>query len=371
MKRSCWKFSCYLAVCLFVASCAAQKPMSSAPDFRKVDLNQLLKSGQYVPKADNYLIILDASQSMRDPYIYEGYTKFGYAKEIVRRMNASLPDVDLQGGLRTFGHGACLPDAPTLAINKLQRHKKEVLDAGLDQVECDGGPSPLAEALNEASEDLSMMATSGQPGSTAVIVISDGLDMDDGPIAAAGKMSRRIDGLCYYPVHVGVKPEGRKYLERLANVTGCAPAVDGKDLATGQGMADFIKTALLKPSADADGDGVMDSADQCPGTKKGTPVDSVGCPRDRDRDGVYDSKDRCPNTPAGVAVDGNGCAFDSDKDGVPDYKDKCPGTGKGAVVDWKGCPVDSDGDGVFDHKDDCPRTPRGVPVDKFGCPLDK
>jgi OOP family OmpA-OmpF porin len=60
---------------------------------------------------------------------------------------------------------------------------------------------------------------------------------------------------------------------------------------------------------------------------------------DADGDGVVDSKDKCPGTPAGAQVDMNGCALDSDGDGVPNYKDKCPGTRAGARVDMNGCEI--------------------------------
>lgn len=84
-------------------------------------------------------------------------------------------------------------------------------------------------------------------------------------------------------------------------------------------------------------------------------------------------------------------AADADGDGVPDYRDKCPGTPKGAKVDEDGCEIkaaaapapapapaaapaapvdgDSDGDGVVDSKDKCPGTPKGTKVDHEGCPL--
>lgn len=65
------------------------------------------------------------------------------------------------------------------------------------------------------------------------------------------------------------------------------------------------------------------------------PVEVV---RDADGDGVVDSLDKCPGTPAGVAVDKDGCPLDSDKDGVYDYLDKCPGTPAGVTVDKDGCP---------------------------------
>lgn len=121
-------------------------------------------------------------------------------------------------------------------------------------------------------------------------------------------------------------------------------------------------------SGDADGDGVMDSADKCPNTPKGAPVDKKGCPTDKDKDGVPDYKDQCV-TPANVKVDATGCAIDSDGDGVSDADDQCPDTRAGVKVDEFGCPGDSDGDGVTDDKDQCPNSPKGWKVDGRGCSI--
>jgi|TARA_R110002096_G_scaffold194791_4_gene377159 OOP family OmpA-OmpF porin len=59
--------------------------------------------------------------------------------------------------------------------------------------------------------------------------------------------------------------------------------------------------------------------------------------KDSDGDGVVDSLDQCPNTPAGAKVDSKGCPLDSDGDGVPDYKDECPNSAPGAKVNELGC----------------------------------
>lgn len=67
---------------------------------------------------------------------------------------------------------------------------------------------------------------------------------------------------------------------------------------------------------------------------------------------------------------------DSDGDGVVDSKDNCPGTAAGSKVDASGCvmvaaatgPVDSDGDGVVDSQDQCPGTIAGATVNAVGCP---
>ena len=159
-----------------------------------------------------------------------------------------------------------------------------------------------------------------------------------------------------------------EYRRRFDNVTATDPESDYRD--------DLISVGLQIPFgdsspkwADADGDGVADSMDRCPGTPAGTPVDAYGCERDSDGDGVKDSMDKCPGTPRGVPVDSSGCPLDSDGDGVTDDKDKCPGTPAGAPVDASGCPLDSDGDGVPDYKDECPDTAAGVQVDIKGCEI--
>jgi len=64
--------------------------------------------------------------------------------------------------------------------------------------------------------------------------------------------------------------------------------------------------------ADADGDGVADGDDQCPGTPAGVSVDPRGCPVDADGDGVRDDRDRCLNTAPGATVDAEGCPMAED-----------------------------------------------------------
>lgn len=90
---------------------------------------------------------------------------------------------------------------------------------------------------------------------------------------------------------------------------------------------------------DSDGDGVTDSADACPNTAVGVPVDALGCPRDGDHDGVADNQDTCRNTPAGAEVDSNGCERDDDADRVFNRLDQCPNSPAGVRVDINGCEI--------------------------------
>ncbi|MCC6652139.1 MAG: OmpA family protein [Candidatus Eisenbacteria bacterium] len=88
-------------------------------------------------------------------------------------------------------------------------------------------------------------------------------------------------------------------------LAGCCP---GTMLGNSVPRAVEPPVAAAVAPADSDGDGVVDSADRCPNTPKGTSVDASGCPNDSDGDGVIDSRDKCPGTPRGVSVNADGCS---------------------------------------------------------------
>jgi len=184
---------------------------------------------------------------------------------------------------------------------------------------------------------------------------------------------------------------------------------------------------------DADGDGVCDAEDQCPGTDDaliGTACDdgdacttgeaydtncncSGGVFQDADGDGVCDAEDQCPGTDdalIGTACDdGDACTTgetydancncsggvfqDADGDGVCDAEDQCPGTDDGiigaACDDGDDCTTgeiydencgcsggvytDADGDGFCvgdDPDDNNPCIPVECPCEDEGMPCD-
>ena len=124
-------------------------------------------------------------------------------------------------------------------------------------------------------------------------------------------------GLKYYPLgNLIIRPEFQ--ISRAAEYSG-------EDYLTSlslgyifAGPQEAKPVPVKKPVApqgpsDTDGDGVIDSADACPGTPAGVKVDSRGCemkiaPKDTDGDGVFDPNDECPGTRAGLVVDSKGCA---------------------------------------------------------------
>ena len=136
---------------------------------------------------------------------------------------------------------------------------------------------------------------------------------------------------------------------------------------------------LQAPDPDRDGDGIMDSSDQCPDDPEDRDQfeDDDGCPdTDNDADGILDEPDQCPNVAEDMDEfeDENGCPDpDNDQDGILDTPDECPleAEDMDQFEDADGCPdPDNDQDGVLDTPDECPNEPEDMDgfEDDNGCP---
>jgi hypothetical protein len=77
---------------------------------------------------------------------------------------------------------------------------------------------------------------------------------------------------------------------------------------------------------------------------------------DEDDDGVVDGADECPGTPEGVDVDSSGCPWDYDQDGVPDYLDD-EDSAPGAIVNDRGVEMsESELENLLSTPDAIPRS---------------
>lgn len=297
------------ALVALVASCA---PVMQPP-LKPLDSGASATSGgKYVPKVDNFEVILDSSLTMEK--------SFPAARQIVSRINQGIPsDLSYNGGLRSIGHSSYQSKNPTDLLYGMSAYNKAGFHDGLGKIKYVGGSTPMAAALQAAGNDLKSAS-----GKSALILVSDGLHMYDAPAAAESIKTALGDNLCIYTIAIGngENGSGQDMLKQLADIGQCGFATTDADLADNASMANFINSVFLGkaapvakpkpapkpvPAKDSDGDGVIDAMDKCPNTPKGAPVDKVGCPLDSDGDGVFDYLDQCPGTPAGVSVDVYGC----------------------------------------------------------------
>jgi len=285
----------YLKAILFVAAglllvgCATPKAVST---FNAIDLNPMLRGGDYAQKVDNFVIILDKSGSMGE--LYKGRKRLDYAKEVVGRMNRTIPDLMLTGSLRVFGRVAVFSDNLTELQWGPGPYSKVGLDEGLGKVGFSVGDSPLNLALDAAAQDLK-----SAEGNIAVIIFTDAnkevMNYDAVRKAAVNLKNQYGDRICMYTVQIGNDPEAKKLLEQVAQEGQCGFYTNADQIASSRGMAGFVEKIFLKkvekvevveevvavaepaPCSDNDGDGVCDKDDQCPNTPKGANVDYRGC----------------------------------------------------------------------------------------------
>jgi OOP family OmpA-OmpF porin len=290
---------------IFLVSCAGQQvqmPQKKAPEPPFTPYKFDLK--QYEPKVKNFIVLFDASFSMRSTYGKEW--KFKLAKEFVSRMNQTLPDLQFTAGLRSVGHHPNVSKKSTVLFYGLTAYTKKGLDEALNAIKWPGGNTPMAAGIDAAKKDLE--STNGQ---TAVIIVSDGdrVLMDKDPLKAAEAMKRQYgENVCIYTVLIGDATTGNEILEKLAQAGKCGFSANLTDLMSSQAMADFVEKVFLvkRPMMKAEP------------TPKPAPKPAPS-PMDSDGDGVYDDKDRCPGTPKGAEVDERGCwvirdvKFDFDK----------------------------------------------------------
>ena len=311
MKRKLSLFACIAIFISLQTGCIQMKSLDlKGLDFMRMDefhsqvQSQELQTDGYVQKVDSFIIVLDSSSSMGTVYedeVAERYSRFMIAKDIVSRMNNTIPEMDIQGTLQRFGYGFSAKGKLTEAVYGPTAYSTSDLEYALQTIITPGGHSPAGLAIGETSKIVG-----STEGKSAVIVISDGEKLNDDPLMKVKTLKNQFGGrTCLYTIWVGSKTESKTFMEEIAAEMGCGFSVAADDIATSEGMEDFVRKVFF--ARDSDGDGVPDDEDECPGTPPGIQVDAVGCAGDSDGDGVTDDIDVCLGTPKGAIVDQRGC----------------------------------------------------------------
>ena len=234
-KGACW-LSVLLVYIFLMGGCAMQQPSQQPLPFQA----QPLVKDMWQLKTDNLIFILDASSSMLEGY--NDVEKFAIARSVVTNFNQTMPDLELKAELRSFGHSNAFSEKSTVASYVLNDYSRTGITEALAKIIPAGGPSPMEKSFLAVADDLK-----AAQGKIALVVITDGKDMDNAPLEAARDLKAKYgDRLCLYPVLIGDDQAGRKLLTAIAGVTGCGNMMTAEQIASGPAMADFVTTVLLK-----------------------------------------------------------------------------------------------------------------------------
>ena len=129
MKKYFLRVLFVLMISALLISCGGKKVMKTAPSFEPHKFN----ANQYVPKVDTFVVILDTSASMADKY--GNKVKANIAKEFLSAMNQTIPELNFNGALRTFGNIAYVPDKSTLLVYGPTKYSTAGFGIGLKRCE--------------------------------------------------------------------------------------------------------------------------------------------------------------------------------------------------------------------------------------------
>jgi OOP family OmpA-OmpF porin len=262
---------------LIVATLAAAGCSTSTPYQQPFAAQPVVLGAGEELAVDRLIVLFDASGSIHPKKVFPG------EKAWVESFVQGMPDGQYESTIRSFG-GDDRRGAQLAPFNR------EGMAAGANGLELIGEDSPLDAVLLELADQLEDAG-----GRTAVVVVTDGIPNQPaygGPaeptLAAGRKLIEKSKGsVCYHTVLAGDEPGGRALLEALSALTDCGSFRLSSSVSDGASLASFERDVFVTAAAapvvvaaapgDADGDGVLDAADECPGTPIGAKVDERGC----------------------------------------------------------------------------------------------
>jgi OOP family OmpA-OmpF porin len=266
-----------------IASGCGPRPLYPPADFRPAAPAPAPRR----QSVDTFIVVLDISPWMSDSY--QKRLEAERAREIVSRLNRTIPDLGLRAGLIASAAATCFGCEGDRLLYGPEPYRREEFAAVL---------SGMGEADARVSRGLygaafryaDLLATLGR---VALIVVSDGENIFHGAAAKTAQKWKSALGerLCIYPILVGSDPAAFEVMRLLSRVGGCGFAVSAEEIAAPESMAEYVQAVFLaggaaappppaRPpgaEADADGDGVPDRRDRCPGSPAGAPVGPDGC----------------------------------------------------------------------------------------------
>jgi OOP family OmpA-OmpF porin len=201
-----------------------------------------IDSSAYVAKVDAFVVVMDASSSMK--FDYEDRSNFYNAKDVVTHMNQTIPELGYKSALVGFGSGSCVNREDARVVYGPATYSRSDFSNGLAVLECAGGVTPMADGVDVGG------GTVKGSGKIALILVSDFWEINsDAVIAVADKLKAEYgDRLCIHTIKVGDSEQGGDLIAALAGVNSCGSSVGAGSLASSADMANYVTDVLLAPA---------------------------------------------------------------------------------------------------------------------------
>jgi outer membrane protein OmpA-like peptidoglycan-associated protein len=213
--------------------------------FKAVDLNPRIKSGDLVQRTDNFIVLFDKSASMGEIYGKPKYelnqARLVAGKNTTKNMIATMPDINLNAGLRDFW------GEKTVLLYGMKPLVKKDYTKAVNSIEFVNNRTDIEKAIMAADNDLK-----GAKGNSAIIIVSD---FDTSPstgdvkpaaiMAALTKLNADYgDRLCVYNIQVGYSIGGKDLSERIVQNVEGGYVINADKLENPAVMANFVEKVI-------------------------------------------------------------------------------------------------------------------------------
>jgi len=202
-----------------------------------------IDSSAYVAKVDAFVVVMDASSSMK--FDYEDRENFYTAKDVVTHLNQTIPEMGYKSALVGFGSGSCVNREDARVVYGPATYQRADFSNGLSMLNCAGGVTPMSEGVEVGG------GTVKGSGKVALILVSDFWEINSSAVIAAVDALKADygDRLCVHTIKVGDADQGGDLTAALAGVNSCGSSMDAAALASSAAMANYVTDVLLAPAA--------------------------------------------------------------------------------------------------------------------------
>jgi hypothetical protein len=220
-----------------------------------------IKAGEgesFINTPANIDIILDASGSMLATVGTDGAQRWLVARDALRKvLDVGVLPLESNVGVRTYGRNRGKDCGDLEVVQPLEPYSYECVLTTINSIQpVPYGMTPLAASLQAANRDLAHVT-----GSSAVILVTDGIESCDGdPVAAAAKL---VEGSADRKVHViGFAVDDPGATENLRQIAAKGnglyfDANDSTQLAEALQQAVVLSYTITTPSGEAVSEGTV------------------------------------------------------------------------------------------------------------------
>ena len=171
---------------------------------------------EIIKTADNFIVMFDSSNSMKEPFQDTGLTTLDAAKKLLKDRNEILPDLGYNAGLYLF--------TPFKPIYMMQKYDRDKFAAAIDQLPAKAsGATLMQQGLLKLDGVLS-----GLSGRTVVFLFTDGIYSrmpgSRKPVEIAKRLADKYN-VCFYVISTAKGDIEKGVLKAVASINECSRVV--------------------------------------------------------------------------------------------------------------------------------------------------